>query len=448
MVDLKINEIQELIENRNWRQLKQELQELDNIQISELIEELPDDSDYIILFRLLGRDQAKEVFQLLSYEKQESIIEALIQNKQVLSNLLNDIDPDDRTALFEELPGKIVQRLLQHLNVKERAIALQLLGYPEDSVGRLMTPEYIAVKSHYTVAEALDHIRRYAKDSETLNVFYVVDKDWKLLDDLKIQDLILASPDQKISDLMDHKYVSLNAYDDQETAVEVFQDYDRVALPVVNNEGVLLGIVTVDDIMDVAQEESTEDFHKFGSLHTAITNPLKTSILFIYKTRIMWLFTLVFFNVFSGAAISTFEEVIQSVTKLVFFLPLLIASGGNAGSQSATIMVRALALGDVNVKDLGKVIMREILTALLLGITMALGVSLVASLRAPDLILVVSLTMVLIVLTGSLVGLLLPFIFTRLRLDPATASAPLVTSIADVLGVIIYFSIAKWYFGF
>lgn len=447
MVDLKVQEIQELIKNRNWRQLKHELQQLDNIEIAELIDEMPEGTDDIILFRLLSRDQAKEVFQLLSYEKQESIIEELIQNKEVLSNLLNDIDPDDRTALFEELPGKIVQRLLQHLNVKERAIALQLLGYPEDSVGRLMTPEYIAVKSYYTVAEALEHIRKYAKDSETLNVIYVVDKDWKLLDDLKIQDLILARPEQKISELMDYKFVALNAYDDQESAVEVFQDYDRVALPVVNNEGVLLGIVTIDDIMDVAQEETTEDFHKFGSLQSAITNPLKSSILFIYKTRILWLVALVFVNVFSGAVIATFEDVIHSMTKLVFFLTLLIDSGGNAGSQSATIMVRALATGDVRLKDLRVVVLREIATALLLGLTMAMGVALIASFRAPELIIVVSLTMVLTVLVGSLIGLLLPFIFTRIRLDPAAASAPLVTSIADIVGVMIYFSIAKWYFG-
>ena len=446
MVEFETN-FSELINNKEWKLLKQSLNEYDSIQLAQLIEETSE-KDEIILFRLLSRIQAKEVFQLLSHAKQEQIIEDLAQNNQKLSDLLNDLEPDDRTAFFEELPGKVTQQLIQCLSPEERRISIQLLGYPEDSIGRLMTPEYVAINPFDSVEQAFTHIRKFGRDSETLNVIYIVDSDWKLVDDIRIKELILASPQQKIEELMDYRFVALNAMDDQEVAIKLFRDYDRVALPVVNAEGELIGIVSVDDIMDVVEEESTEDFHKFGSFQGAILNPLSARVFSLYKNRVVWLVILVFMNVFSGAAISRFENVIQSVVALVFFLPLLIDSGGNAGSQSATLMIRSLAVGDVKLSDWYKLIGKEIIVALLLGITMALGVAAVASFRAPEIVVVVSITMVITVLNGSLIGLLLPFIFTRLKLDPAAASAPLITSIADICGVIIYFSIASWYFGF
>jgi len=446
MIEIKTN-FRELIRNNEWKPLKIALNDLDVVQLAELIEEISDDEE-IILFRLLNRKLAKEVFQLLSFSKQEHIVEGLAQNGRKLSNLINDIEPDDRTAFFEELPGKITQRLIQLLTPEERQIALQLLGYPEDSIGRLMTPEYIAVKSTDTIEHTFEHIRKYGKNSETLNVVYVVDNDWKLIDDIKIKELILASPHECIRELMDFRFVALNAYDDQETAIKTFRDYDRVALPVVNSDGILIGIITIDDIMDLAEEESTEDFHKFGSFQSAISNPLKARILNLYRNRIFWLLALVFMNVFSGAAISSYENVIQSVVSLVFFLPLLIDSGGNAGAQSATLMIRSLAVGEIKISDWYRLILKELFVSLLLGVTMAIGVAVVASFRAPEIILVVSLTMILTVIAGSLIGLLLPFIFTKIKIDPATASAPLITSIADIVGVMIYFSIATWFFGF
>ena len=437
----------ELIRDKRWIELKNSLNEYDSIQLAQLIEE-SSENDQIILFRLLNRSQAKEVFQLLSYENQEQIIEGLAQNSQELSDLLNDLEPDDRTAFFEELPGQVTQQLIQCLSPEERTIAIQLLGYPEDSIGRLMTPEYVAIKPQNTVGQTFEHIRKFGRDSETLNVIYIVDNDWKLVDDIRIKELLLASPQQKIEELMDRRFIALNAMDDQESAIKTFRDYDRVALPVINAEGTLIGIVSVDDMMDVVEEESTEDFHKFGSFQSAIANPLTERIGALYKNRIVWLVALVFMNVFSGAILSSFEHVIQTVVSLVFFLPLLIDSGGNAGSQSATLMIRSLAIGDVKVGDWYRLIGKEILVALLLGVTMAIAVAAVASFRAPEIILVVAITMVLTVLNGSLIGLLLPFAFTKLKLDPATASAPLITSIADISGVVIYFSIASWYFGF
>lgn len=446
MIEIK-TDFPELIRNKEWKILKNKLNTFDVVQLAQLIENTSS-SDEVILFRLLNRKLSKEVFQLLSFSKQEHIIEGLVEHGRKLSNLVNDLEPDDRTAFFEELPGKVTQRLLQLLSPKERQIAVELLGYPEDSIGRLMTPEYIAVKPTNTIEQTIAHIRKYGKDSETMNVVYVVDSNWKLIDDITIREILLAGPQQRIEELTDNQFVSLNASDDQESAIKTFRDYDRIVLPVINVEGVLIGIVTVDDILDVEEEEVTEDFHKFGSFQSAVANPLKERVFNLYKNRIFWLLALVFMNVFSGAAISNFEQLIQSVVSLVFFLPLLIDSGGNAGAQSATLMIRSLAVGDVKPADWYRLIGKELIVSLLLGVTMALGVALVASFRSPEVIVVVSLTMVVIVMTGSLIGLLLPFIFTKINIDPATASAPLVTSIADICGVLIYFSIATWYFGF
>lgn len=444
MTEIAVN-FQELIEEKNWKELRHELIALDPVDIAEILEELPIQDD-VIAFRLLPRELAKSSFQHLTHDKQEQIIEGLAQNVNKLSSLLNDLDPDDRTAFFEELPGEIAQRLIYLLSPEERGISIKLLGYPEDSIGRLMTPEYVAIKPQYTVAEALDHIRQFGRDSETLNVIYVVDDSWKLIDDIKIREIILATPELSITELMDNRYVALSAFDDQEVAIREFQDHDRVALPVTDSEGVLLGIVTFDDVMDVAEEESTEDFHKFGAFQDAVVNPLKARFYDLYKKRIFWLTALVFMNIFSGSAIASFEDTIQAHVSLMFFLPLLIASGGNAGAQSATLMIRSLATGEVELGDWLRLVGKEFLVSLLLGLTMAVGVSLIASFRAPDIIAVVSLTMVLTVMAGSLIGLLLPFIFTLLKRDPATASAPLITSIADICGVLIYFTIASWYF--
>lgn len=441
-----LNRIQELIDERQWLSLRDTLSELEPFEISEIIEEL-DEDDGIIAFRLLSRESAKETFQHLPIENQESVIKVFAKNVSRLSNLLNDLEPDDRTAFFEELPGEVTQKLIQLLSPEERSVAKQLLGYPEDSIGRIMTPEFIAVRPDFTISETLEHIRVHGTDSETINTIYVVNSRWILLDDLNIREILLAKPEQTISDLMDEKFVYLSAFDDQESAVQIFRDTDRSALPVTDTGGMLIGIVTFDDVMDIAEEETTEDFHKFGSFQEAIVNPLKAKVSYMYSKRIMWLSILVFMNVFSGAAIAGFEDVITKMISLMFFLPLLIGSGGNAGAQSATLMIRSLAIGDVEAKDWLYLTGKELLVSLLLGITMAAAVSLVAAFRAPDIIFVVASSMICTVIVGSLVGLTLPFIFTRIKLDPATASAPLVTSIADILGVIIYFSIASWYLG-
>ncbi|GIV58501.1 MAG: magnesium transporter MgtE [Rhodothermaceae bacterium] len=439
-------EIEDMLREGDLHTLRKVVTELEPAEIADLIENLPEGDD-VVLFRILPRRLAASVFEHLPHDKQEALVETLANEQERLADLLNTLSPDDRTAFLEELPGEVAQRLLNLLDPRERETAVRLLGYPEDSVGRLMTTDYVAVRPDWTVEQALRHIRRFGKDSETINVIYVVEGNFRLVDDLRIRELILAEPETRIRELMDGRFVALRATDDQETAIQVFREYDRVALPVTDSEGILLGIVTVDDVLDVAQEEATEDFHKFGSIKDAVLDPLHAGVFFLYRKRILWLFALVLMNVFSGAAIASFEQTIQQVVSLVFFLPLLVDSGGNAGSQSATLMVRALATGDVTLRDWFRLVGKEVLVAFLLGSTMALGVAGVASFRAPEIIMVVALTMVCIVLVGSIVGLSLPFIFTRFGMDPATASAPLITTIADITGVLIYFSIANWYLG-
>lgn len=439
-------EIQQLISKNELFKLRHQIENREAFEVAQLIDQLEAPND-VIVFRLLPQELATNTFKTLSKEKQKELIEILAGKQQRLTSLLNDLEPDDRTALLEEMPGPVAQRLIQMLSPEERKVTTELLGYPEESIGRLMTPDFVAVRPEFTIEQTLHHIREYGKDSETLNMIYITDENWKLIDDLPVREILLAQPEQYIRDLMDSRFIALKATEDQEIAVKTFRDYDRVALPVTDSQGTLIGIVTVDDILDVAEEEVTEDFHRFGSIQDAVFNPLKARILLLYRKRILWLFALVFMNIFSGAAIASFESTIAAVVSLVFFLPLLIDSGGNAGAQSATLMIRAMATGEVQMKDWFKLIGKELIVGLLLGITMALAVGLVASFRAPEVIFVVTLTMVCTVLVGSIVGLTLPFIFTKIGADPATASAPLITSIADISGVLIYFSIASWYFG-
>ena len=269
-----------LIKNEEWAALKEELTKLDVLALTDLIER-SNELQATILFRFFPMEKAKYVLQDLEPRRLKTIIDGLAQHATLLTNLMNNLEPDDRTALFEELPGKVAQQLMQLLSKENREQAIQLLGYPEYSIGRLMTPRYVALKSHFTVKETLQHIRNFGKDAETLGVIYVVDNDWRLINDLRIRDILLANPEDKIEDLTKHKLVVLNALDDQEAAVQLFKDYDRIALPVVDSSNTLLGIVTVDDILDVADEEQTEDFHRFVGVKDAIIDPLQASISFI-----------------------------------------------------------------------------------------------------------------------------------------------------------------------
>ena len=451
MNEIKI-QFQQLIENKSWKIVKLELVELEPFQIAEVISCLPK-SDQIILFRLLSRDQAKETFQHLSHDEQEDIIEGLAANVNKLTGLLNDLDPDDRTAFFEELPGAVSQRLMQLLSKEESEITTQLLGYPKDSIGRLMTTEYVAVKPYFSVQQALEHIRKFGHDSETLNVIYIVDFQWRIIDDIRIKEIILASPEQSISELSDNRFISLNAYDDQEIAVKVFADHDRVALPVTGTDGTLLGIVTFDDIMDIQEEESTEDFQKFGGTEELDLSYTKTPLLELVKKRSGWLVILFLGEMLTASAMGHFDDEIARAVVLALFVPLIISSGGNSGSQAASLIIRSLALGELKLKNWWYVLRKELLSGLMLGTILgSIGFIRIIIWQETGLYdygeywlwigASVSVSLVLIVLWGTLSGAMIPLLLKKLRLDPATASAPFVATLVDVTGLIIYFTVA------
>lgn len=396
----------------------------------------------MLVFNSLAPELGAEVFASLSSEARDELLLTLSDSEA--KELLVAMTPDDRTGVLDNLPGEVLQRLLNLMPADELKEIRTLLGYPEESIGYVMTPDYVAVRPHWTVHRALQHMRRQAeKQRETFDVIYVTDTHWKLLDALDLKRFVFADPEMQVEDLMDHSYVHVQAIDDREDAVEAMRRYDVSVLPVVDTAGVLVGIVTFDDVLDIVEEEATEDFHKMGSVGLAKVPMREAAISLLYRARIGWLMILVFMNIFSGAGIAYFEDTLAGAISLAFFLPLLIDSGGNAGSQAATLMVRAIATGQVKLKDWLMLFRKELAVSLLLGLTMAVAVSLVASVRAPEIMTVVALTMVATVLIGSLIGMSLPFILTKLKLDPATASAPLVTSLADICGVFIYFSIAR-----
>ncbi|MBN1620792.1 magnesium transporter [candidate division WOR-3 bacterium] len=411
-------------------------------EIADMISEAQE-QDCVLIFRLLPRQTAAEVFSLLDLSEQETLLRYIAgdEAKQILTSLT----PDDRTALFEELPAPVTQRLLGLLDDKDRKETLTLLSYPENSVGRLMTNRYVTARSEWTCEHAIENIRKTGKDSETIVMVYIIDDKGKLLDDLPLRSLIMAQPKTLVKTLLDGRYVALHSLQDQEDAVNVFKKYDLYALPVVDSDGVILGIVTADDILDISEEEATEDFHKGAAVRPLEEGYLKSKISLLYRNRMPWLVTLVFINIFSGAGIACFESLIASYVALVFFLPLLIGSGGNAGSQSATLVIRSMALGEVNTADFAKMFFREIAVSLGLALTMACAVFLLGWWRSGMLIaLVVAVSMIAVVVFSSLIGMVLPFILRKTKIDPAAASAPLVTSLADIFGVLIYFGIATF----
>jgi magnesium transporter len=437
-------EIQELIERRHWSELREVLDDRAAPEIADLLLQLRKE-DRVLLFRALPRDAATEVFSHLEPEQEDELLRELTDEET--RHLLADMSPDDRTHLLEEMPGQATQRLLNLLSPADLEEARWLLGYPEESVGRLMTPDYVAVRKEWTVSDALRHIRAQGKTSETVNRIFVVDERSRLLDDIELRYFIVAPTDATVEDLMDENVASISAFADREEAVAMIRRYDQFVLPAIDSGGVLVGIVTADDVMDVQEEEATEDFHRSASVGKLKVSLRDAPMAVIYRARIGWLLVLVFMNIFSGAGIAAFENTLEAMIALAFFLPLLIDSGGNAGSQSATLMIRAMAVGDVRMNDWFRLLGKELGIALALGVTMALGVATIAWFRAPEIMMVVSATMTIVVLVGSLIGMSLPFVFTRLGWDPATASGPLITSLADISGVLIYFSIATWYLG-
>ncbi len=434
-------EISELIDKKQWTELRESVEDWPIPEIVDLMLNL-DKRDRVVFFRILPRHLSSDVFAHFEAEQQNALL--LEMTDEETRQLLAGLAPDDRTALLDELPGQVTQQLLNLLSPQDLKEARYLLGYPEESVGRLMTPDYLAVRTHWTIGQALDHIRKMGRQSETINVIYVTDPAWKLLDALDLQLFILSDPDRKVEDIMDDTFVSVSAFDDREEAVQVVQKYDKTVLPVVDSDGILLGIVTIDDLLDVAEEEATEDFHKGAAVAPLRTSYREASIWSLFSKRILWLVILVFVNLVSSGVIEAFEEVLASAIALAFFIPLLIDSGGNTGAQSATLMVRAIATGDIELRQWLRTVGKEVLVGIILGLAMGVASWALGLYRGgTDIGIVVGLSMVLIVLVANIIGTLLPFLLTRLNIDPAVASSPLITTIVDAAGLLIYFTIAS-----
>ena len=422
--------------------------------VAELIYE--NEEREVEIFLHLAMHRALALFRILEHPTQKRIIKNLPPAKS--AQILNEMEPDDRTSFFEDLPNEVVRELVKTLVPEERKITLSLLGYPENSVGRLMTPDYIYVHEYNTVSEVLNIIRSVGKNTETIDVVYVINDHGELLDDLRIREFILASPDTRVNDLMDGRYIELNARDDQETASEVFKMNNRVALPVVDDNNVLLGIVTIDDVLWVAAEEFSEDVQKIGGAEALDMPYLETPFFHLVKKRVGWLTILFFGEMLTATAMAFYNDEMAKVIILTNFIPLIISTGGNSGTQASTLIIQAMALGEVKLSDWWRVMRREILSGLMLGLMLgcigflritlwsfAMHHGIGKDIYGPHwalLALTVWLSLIGVVLWGSLIGSMLPLLLKRLGADPASSSAPFVATLVDVTGLIIFFNVA------
>src|ERR1700744_663229 len=363
-----IEQFREIIQSEEVLHIREFLNNQNISDVAELIYEFPEFESQII--GNLSIHRASSTFKILDVPTQKRVIQELPAFKT--AELLNDLSADDRTSFLEELPSEVVKELIKTLDPEERKITLALLGYPESSVGRLMTPDYIAVEKDWTVREVIDHIREVGKDSETIDVIYVVDDKGVFIDDVRIREIILANPEKKIEDVIDNRYIALNVTDDQETASEAFKMNNRVALPVLDNNNILLGIVTIDDVLWITQEEFSEDIQKIGGTEALDEPYLEMPLLKLFKKRIVWLVILFLSEMLTATAMAYFEDEIAKAVVLALFVPLIISSGGNSGSQASSSIIQAMALGEVTITDWWRVIRRELVSGLLLGTVLAI----------------------------------------------------------------------------
>jgi magnesium transporter len=448
-------EIQALIRARDFTGLRQLFSDWPPADVAEVILDLPE-SEQVIVFRVLPAAVAADVFEYLDIEAQQQLLRAMA-GEQVVA-ILNEMSPDDRTALLEEMPSAAARQLIQLLTPQERRIAQALLGYPEGSVGRLMTPDFVAVRENWTVQQVLDYVREHGRDRETLNFIYVVDERGKLIDDLRIREFLLRPLSTRVDEIMDRIFVHLTVNENQEEAVNIFRKYDRAALPVVDSNGVLVGIVTADDVLDIAEQEATEDIQKIGGMEALDEPYMRISLWRMVRKRAGWLVILFLGEMLTATAMASYQDEIAKAVVLALFLPLIISSGGNSGSQASTLMIRAMALGEVRLRDWWRVMSKEVQAGFLLGAILGIiGILRVGGWALLDeqwfhrqpygphwplVAVTVGITLVGVVLWGTLSGSMLPFLLRRVGADPATSSAPFVATLVDVTGLIIYFSIA------
>ena len=442
-------ELKELIAERNFFALREAFAEWSPADIAECITDLAPEEQAVV-FRILPHTLAADAFEYLDSDAQHALLKAMGTGEA--ARILNEMSADDRTAFLEELPGAAVVQLIQLLSPEEKAIAQTLLNYPEGSVGRLMTPDFIAVRAEMTIAQVLDYIREHGRASETLNVIYVTGERGQLLDDLRIAEILLRPVQTKIADILSENFVALRAVDPAEVAVDVFRKYDRNTLPVVDSENKLLGIVTVDDILDVQEEQTTEDMQKIGGVQALEEPYMDAPLLELVRKRATWLVILFVGEMLTATAMGFFQDEIAKAVVLSLFVPLIISSGGNSGSQASTLIIRAMSLGEVRLPDWWLVMKKEIYSGLMLGgILAVIGFlriemwSLFSPIYGPHHLLIaltVAITLLGVVLWGTVSGSMLPMLLRRCGLDPATSSAPFVATLVDVTGLVIYFSVA------
>jgi len=455
-IDMEQQSLQEQFEEVIRQDNRLHIQEfLNSLNISDVADLISENEDYAAqIITILAIQRASGTFKILDFPTQKSIIQELPPLKT--AELLNELPADDRTAFLEELPTEVVRELIKLLDPEERRITLALLGYPEDSVGRLMTTDYLAVEEDWTVKEVLEHIRQYGKDSETIDVIYIINSQGQLVDDVRIREFLFAPPEKTVAELADGRYIALQVTDDQESANQVFKMNNRVALPVVDQHGILLGIVTIDDVLWVANEEFSEDMQKMGGTEALDEPYLEIPILKLFKKRIVWLIVLFLGEMLTATAMGHYEEEIQRAVVLALFIPLIISSGGNSGSQASTLIIQAMAVGEISLGDWWRVIRREIVSGLLLGSVLGIiGFARVVgwSQFFPDIYgphylevgAAVGFSLLGVVLLGTLTGSMLPILLKKLGADPAVSSAPFVATLVDVTGLIIYFTCAYFF---
>lgn len=435
-------EIKELIDSHKWNDLKDAMESWPAAEIADLLLNI-EKKERMLLFRALPREVSADVFAYLEHDQRDTLLHDLTD--QETRELLADLPPDDRTSLLEELPAKVTRRLLNLLSPEDLKESRQLLGYPEESIGRSMTPDFVAVRPNWTISQALSHIRKFGKDSETIYRIYVTDKNGMLLDDILLRSVIIANEDDTIESLMDYNFVSLSAFADQEEAVRTMEKYDLFALPVVDSKGMLAGIVTFDDVLDISEEEATEDFQKISGINPVDQNYKTASIWKLWAKRFPWLLALLLANFITAAVIEAYDYVIDFEVVLAAFIPLLIGTAGNSGTQSATLIIRGLATQDIEISDIWRILRKELLVGILLGIVLGIIVyfrGLFEGESGFQVAGVVSITMVILVLWANFIGAILPIVLAKLKLDPAVISSPLIATLIDVTGITIYFNVA------
>ncbi|MCP4377767.1 MAG: magnesium transporter, partial [bacterium] len=442
--------IEQLIEAKDFTTLKSVIAQMEVHELTDLLTEL-EGAELAMVFRLLPREGAADVFGDLPLELQEELLDTLSSER--VADILNDMPPDERTELLEELPGQLTQRLLSSLRGEERQIARNLLNYPEESIGRLMTPEYLAIRPDSRISDVFAHIRKVGEGLETINVIYIVDEKSKLIDEVSLETLVMADPDDMVQNLMDGHVAFLSAADDQEEAIDEFKKYEAIALPVVNSQGILVGIVTFDDVLDVQEEEGTEDFQRMTGMGALEYSYFGTGFVDMIRKRLPWLAMLLLIQTLATLTLANFTSM-KIFAVLVIFMPLINSPAGNTGSQMAGLMIRGLAVAEIDLSDWRRVLRHELLRGLAMGLVLAAmgfgAAYLIApmantngnSINVPQIAMAVSFAITLAVTMANIIGSMLPFAFKRIGLDPAVTSGPFIASIMDISAIGVYFSIA------